>query len=233
MTAPISPPGADPRPARPGRLRRMVSVAGRCLLWTAAVTGWLWSLGALWWFAAWPAVLRQCVAGVWFCLPAAVILGLPRRYKPYVLIAPAILIALLWSLQPPALNRDWSPDQVLMPAITFTGSQIRIRNLRHAVYRTATDYNVTWYDRTFDLDQLASATGVDILPAYLLLQTQDPPQPGDLPQVAETPPLSEGPHFSYAVQWFLFTIIGLVGYAALVRKEARELARATAPDPAD
>jgi cytochrome oxidase assembly protein ShyY1 len=87
--------------------------------------------------------------------------------------------------------------------------------------------------KNVNLDQLASATGVDILPAYLLLQTQDPPQSGDLPQVAETPPLSEGPHFSYAVQWFLFTIIGLIGYAALVRKEARERARAAAPDPAD
>ena len=31
--------------------------------------------------------------------------------------------------------------------------------------------------------------------------------------------LDEGPHFSYAVQWFLFATVGVVGYPILLRRE--------------
>ena len=37
-----------------------------------------------------------------------------------------------------------------------------------------------------------------------------------------TPELSDGPHLSYAIQWFSFAIIIVVGSAALLRKRARE-----------
>lgn len=40
--------------------------------------------------------------------------------------------------------------------------------------------------------------------------------------VAVPPPsLGEGPHLSYAVQWFLFAGVGAVGYPILLRKRAR------------
>ena len=67
------------------------------------------------------------------------------------------------------------------------------------------------------------------MPDYLLLQEQDPAQTGDLPKTTELPALTEGPHLSYAIQWFLFTIIGLVGYSGLVRKEAKERVAAAQP----
>jgi surfeit locus 1 family protein len=38
------------------------------------------------------------------------------------------------------------------------------------------------------------------------------------------PELSDGPHLSYAIQWFSFAIIIVVGSAALLRKRAREYA---------
>ena len=60
------------------------------------------------------------------------------------------------------------------------------------------------------------------MPAYLLLQQQEPPQTGNFPKTGELPPLTEGPHLSYAIQWFLFTLIGLAGHVGLVRKEAKE-----------
>lgn len=36
------------------------------------------------------------------------------------------------------------------------------------------------------------------------------------------PDLGEGPHLSYAVQWFLFASIGTIGYLFLLRRQARE-----------
>jgi cytochrome oxidase assembly protein ShyY1 len=42
--------------------------------------------------------------------------------------------------------------------------------------------------------------------------------------------LSEGPHLSYAVQWFIFATIAVIGYGVLVR---RELVRTRPPRASD
>jgi hypothetical protein len=34
------------------------------------------------------------------------------------------------------------------------------------------------------------------------------------------PPLSNGPHLSYAIQWFIFSVIALVGYPIVLRRQA-------------
>ena len=47
------------------------------------------------------------------------------------------------------------------------------------------------------------------------------------------PELSEGPHLAYAVQWFTFTTIAVVGYALLLRRVARDEAREEAGRAAD
>lgn len=46
----------------------------------------------------------------------------------------------------------------------------------------------------------------------------------DDPAMVPVPPLDlgEGPHFGYAVQWFLFAAVGVVGYPVLLRKRAGE-----------
>jgi surfeit locus 1 family protein len=41
------------------------------------------------------------------------------------------------------------------------------------------------------------------------------------------PALEDGPHLSYAIQWFSFAVITLVGTAALLRKMASESSRPT------
>ena len=45
---------------------------------------------------------------------------------------------------------------------------------------------------------------------------------GDLPIAAPSPSFAdEGPHLAYAIQWFSFALIGLVGYFFLIRRAAR------------
>lgn len=56
---------------------------------------------------------------------------------------------------------------------------------------------------------------------YVLLSAQDPAQPARLPVPVRPPALDEGPHLSYAVQWFSFIVIALVGYGAFLGREAR------------
>ena len=72
------------------------------------------------------------------------------------------------------------------------------------------------------------APGHETYPVYLLLAAQDPP-PGALPEPVPPTETDDGPHLVYAVQWFLFTTIALVGYGAILRREARKQPVATAP----
>lgn len=52
---------------------------------------------------------------------------------------------------------------------------------------------------------------------YLLLTGHQYEAP-DLPVLPEAPEVSLGPHMGYAVQWFLFAAVALVGYPILLRR---------------
>jgi surfeit locus 1 family protein len=78
--------------------------------------------------------------------------------------------------------------------------------------------------RQVDLARIAGRTSIELAPVYLLAQEQVPPAPGDLPRPGDLPELDEGPHLSYAIQWFLFAAIVVVGYPLLLRRTAREQA---------
>jgi cytochrome oxidase assembly protein ShyY1 len=54
---------------------------------------------------------------------------------------------------------------------------------------------------------------------YVLLRRQDPA--AKIPLYQEPPELTEGPHRAYAVQWFLFMLVGIVGYSAFIRRESK------------
>ena len=73
-----------------------------------------------------------------------------------------------------------------------------------------------------DVARIAKQLPYPILPAYVQLQTQQPAQPGSQPTVLPEPVLDEGPHLSYAIQWFIFTSIAIVGYPLILRRKARD-----------
>jgi cytochrome oxidase assembly protein ShyY1 len=71
------------------------------------------------------------------------------------------------------------------------------------------------------IESLSRSLPYRTLPLYLALSTQDPGQAGEIPDPVTLAELGEGSHRIYAIQWFLFIVIGLVGYAAILRREAR------------
>lgn len=73
-----------------------------------------------------------------------------------------------------------------------------------------------------DVERLQRQIGPSLRPYYLQLDEQSPAGGGELPLAAEPIELDSGNHLSYAVQWFLFTVVGLVGYPALIRRTARD-----------
>jgi cytochrome oxidase assembly protein ShyY1 len=80
-----------------------------------------------------------------------------------------------------------------------------------------------------DLGALAAQVPYVLAPAYLLLGSQDPAQSG-LPRIAPLPdPAESPPHLSYAIQWFTFAAIAVVGFVVLIRREYRRSLRADDP----
>jgi cytochrome oxidase assembly protein ShyY1 len=63
--------------------------------------------------------------------------------------------------------------------------------------------------------------GRRVYPLYLQLTKPAPPRNTE-PDIVEAPARDEGPHRSYAIQWFLFAGVVLVGYPLLMRRRARE-----------
>ncbi|MEO7996908.1 MAG: SURF1 family protein [Gemmatimonadaceae bacterium] len=77
--------------------------------------------------------------------------------------------------------------------------------------------------RWLDRDTLSKEAGVPLAP-FVLLQLGDTVQ-RDVTKIVRIPPpsLSEGPHKSYAVQWFTFALVALGGYGAyLVSQREKE-----------
>ena len=56
----------------------------------------------------------------------------------------------------PSLNRDWNSDQEILAKTVIEGNKISISNIRNINYRTTSDFDVRYYDKTFDLSKLNS-----------------------------------------------------------------------------
>lgn len=74
--------------------------------------------------------------------------------------------------------------------------------------------------RLISSDAIAATLPYPVLDGYIGLLTVDPPQTGGF-QPIEVPEISDGPHFWYAVQWFMFAGIGLAGVVVFIRGDVR------------
>lgn len=75
-----------------------------------------------------------------------------------------------------------------------------------------------------DIGRIAAQVEYPLLPAYITLSAQAPPQEGTVPMPVEPVELGEGPHLGYTFQWFTFATIAALGYPLILRKVARERA---------
>lgn len=83
-----------------------------------------------------------------------------------------------------------------------------------------------------DVDRIAQQVPYDLYPVVLVAQSET-----EVPIPVEPDPLDEGPHLAYAIQWFAFAAISIVGYGALIRSTARRararLTRGQRPEGAE
>ena len=82
----------------------------------------------------------------------------PRRWLialavPVLLSLPFVYVQLT---ERPSLDRDWSPDQGVMPRATIDGDKVTIDKVRNFTYRATDDYTPAYEPRTYDLAKLDS-----------------------------------------------------------------------------
>ncbi len=68
---------------------------------------------------------------------------------------------------------------------------------------------------------VATTLPYPVVDGYIDVLQQDPARAAEL-QTKVLPEISDGPHFWYAVQWFMFTGIGLAGIVVFIRGDLRE-----------
>jgi surfeit locus 1 family protein len=84
-----------------------------------------------------------------------------------------------------------------------------------------------------DLPRLQAQVPEQLYPLYVQLEAQSPAPAATLPQVLPPPERDDGPHLSYAIQWFSFAAMGVVAYGLLIRKIARQREREALAAAAD
>lgn len=76
-----------------------------------------------------------------------------------------------------------------------------------------------------DIGRFQRQVSERLVPAWVQLEREVPRPDGRVPRPLPAPELTEGPHLSYAIQWFIFSSIAVIGYPLIVRRRAGELAR--------
>ncbi len=69
-----------------------------------------------------------------------------------------------------------------------------------------------------DLTSYEQASGLAVEDLWIRLRQQTPPQPEGLPVPVPDPELGDGPHLSYAFQWFFFSLGTVVVYTLILRR---------------
>lgn len=123
------------------------------------------------------------------------------------------------------VNRGWVPangdnsapaETPALPAGPVTVTARLIPNEQLIVGRNAPDGQIA----TIHLPSIDDQTAADVfLGWYGRVDTETPSAPSG--SVWTKPVLDEGPHLSYALQWYVFALMGFYGYGWALRKEAR------------
>ncbi len=78
--------------------------------------------------------------------------------------------------------------------------------------------------RLINSDALAPALGLPLVNGFVSLIEVTPAQSPELTPITPPPP-TEGPHWSYAMQWFAFTAIAGFGLVIMIRNDIRDSKR--------
>ncbi len=135
-----------------------------------------------------------------------------------------------------AVNRGFVPSNATVDLEAVPEGRVEVAGwLRASVTRGsigATDSGEGLRLPRLDTEQVAARLGTPLPPVSLQLAPDDGGGIASFPDPVPLPPLDEGPHLSYAVQWFTFAGLGVLFYLALLRRQSKGNDPAAEPPPA-
>ena len=128
------------------------------------------------------------------------------------------------------VNRGFVPLSVDVPpapagTVDVVGRVRQSQARRTGQLSDPTEGELTEVQR-LDIPRLEGQLPGDVVPVYVDLLASQPAEAPGLPDRVQRPPLDEGPHLSYAVQWFIFAICVAIGWVLAVRRSTRTRRRA-------
>lgn len=92
----------------------------------------------------------------------------------------------------------------------------------------STDPSATEFQR-FDVQLISQRFDGPVVPMWIQLIKESPSPADQWPARVPLPELTEGPHLSYAIQWFFFSMTAVTAWIVVVRRRLKESARPSEP----
>ena len=124
------------------------------------------------------------------------------------------------------VNRGFVPLAMATP--TPPTGQIRVTGyLRQSQSRSTlgaidSSNELTTEFQRFDIPRISQAISGSVLPMFVQRISETPTTAAQWPAVVALPVLDEGPHFSYAMQWFFFSLVALTAWVVVIRRKLTE-----------
>ena len=100
---------------------------------------------------------------------------------------------------------------------------VRLNQTRRNVGAIDSSTKGTKVFQRYDLQRISAAVDVDINTNFYVQLIKESPSPNtQWPSPVPFPTIDEGPHFSYAMQWFFFSFVAIAGWAVVIRRKIRE-----------
>lgn len=125
------------------------------------------------------------------------------------------------------VNRGFVPLQIsarFLPEepLNIVG-YIRLNQTRGTLGAIDSSESGTTQFQRFDLERISKALRTPISTSYYVQLIKESPSPNMAwPAPVPLPEIDEGPHFSYALQWFFFSLVAITAWVVVVRRKLRE-----------
>ncbi|MFZ5570273.1 MAG: DUF4105 domain-containing protein [Thermodesulfobacteriota bacterium] len=145
-------------------MKQLAGVLARLFLGTIVTLSTIWACLAIVYSDLPGDGLKTAIATGFAAGTLAVFILVKNRKRALAgfMVVFALLVA-GWTSIEPSNSRDWQPDVAVLPHADVQGSRVTVHNIRNIHYRTETDFDVHYYDKTFDLDKLDS---LDLIAVY-------------------------------------------------------------------
>jgi uncharacterized protein DUF4105 len=115
------------------------------------------------WTSLFERIFRRPIARLSIGLLVCALSGCLSAYapvKPISQLPDDNFVSPLMTKFSPSHDRDWAPEQAVLPEVQLVSHEVRLKNIRQCDYRTADDFTVSYHDKTYSLSDVKT---VDVI----------------------------------------------------------------------